>query len=268
MGNNRSKKNKGFSLVELIVVIAVMAVLVGVLAPAYLRYVDKAELQKDVSAIGEVIEAIKVAAAEEDVAEIIPNVGEDGSKAWETTVMITENTGAITATTTKTGKNVDKLLREVQETVGDTITFSNKTIKSIGIEMNVERDENYNVTVSVEVYEYKPYDEIYEALNDAFSVFKSPTKVVSNVLQQFKTTFTPIWEEYSAMNPVEQFFGGGKLLQNLANTITGTWSANQEDLADAGVNDAIDFAYYAIDEIDGLDSDAKNFLKDAIEYIK
>ena len=35
------KNNKGFSLVELIVVVAIMAVLVGVLAPAYLRYVEK-----------------------------------------------------------------------------------------------------------------------------------------------------------------------------------------------------------------------------------
>ena len=38
-------KNKGFSLVELIVVVAIMAVLVGVLAPAYLRYVEKARRQ-------------------------------------------------------------------------------------------------------------------------------------------------------------------------------------------------------------------------------
>ncbi|MBE5955530.1 MAG: pilin [Lachnospiraceae bacterium] len=39
------EKNKGFSLIELIVVIAIMAVLVGVLAPAYLRYVEKARQQ-------------------------------------------------------------------------------------------------------------------------------------------------------------------------------------------------------------------------------
>ena len=39
------KNNKGFSLVELIVVVAIMAVLVGVLAPAYLAYVEKARRQ-------------------------------------------------------------------------------------------------------------------------------------------------------------------------------------------------------------------------------
>ena len=39
------RNNKGFSLVELIVVVAIMAVLVGVLAPAYLGYVEKARRQ-------------------------------------------------------------------------------------------------------------------------------------------------------------------------------------------------------------------------------
>lgn len=43
MRNKRN--NKGFSLIELIVVVAIMAVLVGVLAPAYLRYVEKARRQ-------------------------------------------------------------------------------------------------------------------------------------------------------------------------------------------------------------------------------
>ncbi len=41
--------NKGFSLVELIVVIAIMAVLVGVLAPTLIRNVEKSREVKGCS---------------------------------------------------------------------------------------------------------------------------------------------------------------------------------------------------------------------------
>lgn len=44
----KQKNNKGFSLVELIVVIAIMAVLVGVLAPQLIRYVEKSRESTDI----------------------------------------------------------------------------------------------------------------------------------------------------------------------------------------------------------------------------
>ena len=62
-------KNKGFSLVELIVVVAIMAVLVGILAPAYLSYVEKTRRGTDEDAAEEVRHAVEIAVADIDVYE-------------------------------------------------------------------------------------------------------------------------------------------------------------------------------------------------------
>ena len=43
MGGNAMKKNRGFTLVELIVVVAVLAVLAALLIPRYIQYVEKAK---------------------------------------------------------------------------------------------------------------------------------------------------------------------------------------------------------------------------------
>jgi type IV pilus assembly protein PilA len=51
------KNNKGFSLVELIIVIAIMAVLVGVLAPQFIKYVEQSRRSRDISTAQEIREA-------------------------------------------------------------------------------------------------------------------------------------------------------------------------------------------------------------------
>ncbi len=54
--------DKGFTLLELIIVVAIMAVLVAVLAPQYFQYVEDAREGNDVYAANEMVKAVKLAA--------------------------------------------------------------------------------------------------------------------------------------------------------------------------------------------------------------
>ncbi|MDE6603044.1 MAG: prepilin-type N-terminal cleavage/methylation domain-containing protein [Lachnospiraceae bacterium] len=63
----QNMNDKGFSLVELIIVIAIMAILIVVLAPQYLRYVEKSRVSSDQTTIVEYINAMQVLAADPDV---------------------------------------------------------------------------------------------------------------------------------------------------------------------------------------------------------
>lgn len=60
----KEMNNKGFSLVELIIVIAIMAVLMGVLAPQYLKYVKKSKISTDITNAEQIATAVNAEIAD------------------------------------------------------------------------------------------------------------------------------------------------------------------------------------------------------------
>ena len=62
----KKTNNKGFSLVELIIVIAIMAVLIGVLAPQFIKYVEKSKESKDISNLDSCVSVVQAYYADKD----------------------------------------------------------------------------------------------------------------------------------------------------------------------------------------------------------
>lgn len=60
--------DKGFSLVELIIVIAIMAILLVVLAPQYLKYVERSRNSTDLQNATEMVTALQIYASDPDAA--------------------------------------------------------------------------------------------------------------------------------------------------------------------------------------------------------
>ena len=75
------KNNKGFSLVELIIVIAIMAILVGVMAPQLIKYIEKTNVSSDIQTCDSIRTAIMTAALDPDVAKL-PGDGLKGNATY------------------------------------------------------------------------------------------------------------------------------------------------------------------------------------------
>lgn len=111
----KKMNNKGFSLVELIIVIAIMAVLMGVLAPQLLKYVEDSRAQTDLTAMSEVENAAEIALSVEKIYNSVTS---------GTTVTIAN--GAMVTST-----NAD-LQAELQKSFPDPIKLTSKTWQSTG----------------------------------------------------------------------------------------------------------------------------------------
>lgn len=73
----KKTNNKGFSLVELIIVIAIMAILAGAIAPALIRYIDKSRKSNDVTAAKSIKTAVETALGNESIYEYLTTAGTD-----------------------------------------------------------------------------------------------------------------------------------------------------------------------------------------------
>lgn len=62
---NKKKNNKGFSLIELIIAIAILIILTGLLAPQFMKYIEKSREAKDVQAMDTVYSSLQAALANE-----------------------------------------------------------------------------------------------------------------------------------------------------------------------------------------------------------
>lgn len=67
------KTNKGFSMVELIIVIAIMAILAGAIAPALIKYINKSRLSTDIQTGTSLATAMQTALANEAAFDAAPN---------------------------------------------------------------------------------------------------------------------------------------------------------------------------------------------------
>lgn len=118
------KNNKGFSLVELIVVVAIMAVLMGILVPTLVKNVEKSKKQKDRNAIEEIRNTMVTNLADPLYSDLEATITYNGTNANSKEITITTPDDAPAATT-----DLGKFLAAVSSDIKDW-TFTSKDYKA------------------------------------------------------------------------------------------------------------------------------------------
>lgn len=117
------KNNKGFSLVELIVVVAIMAVLMGILVPTLVKNVEKSKKQKDASAIEEIRSTMVTTLADPTYSDI------EATIVYDSTTIDVDTPKSIKAVEPITDTEVKTFLTAVSADVKDW-KFTSKAYKA------------------------------------------------------------------------------------------------------------------------------------------
>lgn len=126
--------DQGFSLLELIIIIAIMAVLMAVLAPQFIKYVENSREKKDEAFLEEIESAAKIACSYREVYDSLPS-------------------GDVYATVTirdglQVAADVPRLEEELLKTVPDIINFSSKKYQDAGSQtVNISIDAPRQIVI-------------------------------------------------------------------------------------------------------------------------
>ena len=115
------KNNKGFTLVELIIVVAIIAVLSAVIAPQYIKYVEKSKIATDMDVAAAVEQAVNVLCADGTI-----SASADPYVTWDVSAGLTGTTANVAAVEALTGE-IPAAASSKAEDVDFDVTITNGT---------------------------------------------------------------------------------------------------------------------------------------------